>query len=63
MKTTEYRVKPVTRYVVTEYVSDPENGAGSVGTLGEYDHEEYANKVRDALAAAIESPVSASKRE
>lgn len=56
MKTFEFRVKPVTRWVVTEYMDDPESGAGHHICYGEYDHEDYAKKVRDALAAQKNSP-------
>lgn len=48
-KTVEYRVRPVTRYIVTEFISDPENGAGHCGTIGEYDNEWYAQRVKLAL--------------
>jgi hypothetical protein len=53
MQTVEFRVRPVTRYVVTRY-SQSEMGAGpdgqmrysaSLETLGEFDNEEYANEV------------------
>lgn len=45
----EYRVRPVTRYVVTRYHED-EHGSG-VETKGEYDNEQVAYDVGYALAA------------
>lgn len=56
MKTVQYRVREVTRYIVTRYESDPETGSGGVCTMGEYDHFEYANRVREALAIADPGP-------
>jgi len=54
MKTIEYRVRPVTRYVVTRYESEVhENGAESCGscqTKGEFDNHEIAYQVGYALA-------------
>lgn len=49
MKTTEYRVRPVVRYIVTEFTSDPENGAGGCGPIGEFDNEQQAEAVKRAL--------------
>lgn len=52
MKTTEIRVRPVIRHVVTRYTSEVmEDGRGSGGceSLGEYDHESYAEQVAQAL--------------
>lgn len=43
MKTIEYRVRPVTRYVVTRYES------GGVETLGEFANEGHALRVMLAL--------------
>lgn len=46
----EYRVRPVTRYVVTRY-ENFEN-QGGVRTLGEYDNEYIAQEVGYALCKA-----------
>lgn len=51
-KTIEYRVRPVTRYIVTRFESEfHENGCGSSGgsSFGEYDNEGEAKKVMSAL--------------
>lgn len=56
MKITEYKVRAVTRYVVTQYMSDPENGAGAVITMGEFDCGDYASRVCDALSKADPGP-------
>jgi hypothetical protein len=55
METIEYRVRPVVRYVVTKYTSDPELGAGSCRPMGEFDHESYAEEVAWALARKARS--------
>ena len=44
----EYRVRPVTRYIVTAYRSDP-SGSGSVSQCGEYDNETIAYEVAYAM--------------
>lgn len=49
MKTVEYRVRPVTRYVVTRYESEPETGSGSVSPLCECDHLAYAEQIKKTL--------------
>jgi len=49
MRTVEFRVRPVTRWVVTRYEGDPTSGSGSLETLGEYSNEWYAKRVKDAL--------------
>lgn len=46
----EYRVRPVTRYIVTRY-HESENGGG-VDTLGEYDNHDTAYAVGYALCKA-----------
>jgi hypothetical protein len=56
MKTVEYKVRAVTRYVVTRYESGPENAAGSVITFGEFDHGDYAGRVCAALNEADPGP-------
>lgn len=43
MKVVEYRVRPVTRWVVTRFVSD-ENGV-SCGPIAEFDNEHHADLV------------------
>lgn len=50
----EYRVRPVTRYIVTRFTSPEansgkENVLASVETRGEYDNEEIAHAVAYAL--------------
>lgn len=52
MPTIEYRVKPVTRYIVTKHVSEP-NGASS-SQVGEYPNGAQADLVADALVALDE---------
>jgi hypothetical protein len=58
MKTTftEYRVRPVSRYIVTKYVSesDPETGSGSQGSslIGEFPNRHVATDVAHAFAGA-----------
>lgn len=52
MEKIEYRVRPVTRYIVTRYHSDPANGAGSVGGMGEYENPQVAFEVGYALCKA-----------
>ena len=46
----EYRVRPVTRYVVTRYYEYAAGTGGGVETLGEYDNQELAYQVGYALA-------------
>lgn len=47
MKTVEFRVIPVTRYIVTRYAKS-EDGASN-GPIGEFDNEAYASNVVLAL--------------
>lgn len=47
MKVIEFRVRPVTRYIVTKYTADL--AAASVETVGEFPNEQYAEMVADAL--------------
>lgn len=49
MQKIEYRVRPVTRYVVTRYHQDRANG-GAVETCGEFENEDKAYEVGAALA-------------
>lgn len=55
MKTIEYRVRPVTRYIVTRYYSEIlPNGTGCGGCEsigGEFDNMEQANKVAKAMSS------------
>lgn len=54
MKTIEYRVRPVTRYVVTRwYAEDHANGCCSGGCegLGEFDNESAAQRVMIGMAS------------
>lgn len=48
----EYRVRPVTRYVVTKYEQNEVEKSGSVRMLGEYDNEYIAQEVAYALCKA-----------
>lgn len=48
MKTIEYRVRPVTRFVVTRFESD--GGMASSTSCGEFDREEAALRVGFAAA-------------
>ena len=53
MKTIEYRVRPVTRYIVTRYVAEYRVGlGGSVGSemLGQFDSEAMADRAMEAFA-------------
>jgi hypothetical protein len=47
----EYRIKPVTRYVITKY-HEAGNGLGSVSTIGEYNNPDVAYEVGYALCKA-----------
>lgn len=51
MATPEFRVRPVTRYIVTRYTSESRDGAQHIGleTLGEFCSEKYAEQVAEAL--------------
>jgi hypothetical protein len=49
----EIRVRPVVRYVVTEYQSDEDDRSVSSAALGEFDSVEFANRTAEALAWAI----------
>jgi hypothetical protein len=51
----EYRVRPVTRYIVTRFceeISADGKSSGSCGVKGEYDSQEVAYQVGYALAKA-----------
>lgn len=45
----EYRVKPITRYVVTRYEEGPGGNTGSVSERGHYDNPDVAWEVAYAL--------------
>lgn len=49
MENIEYRVRPVTRYVVTRYEDQKEAGTASIRTMGEYDNQMIAQEVGYAL--------------
>lgn len=54
-KVIEYRVRPVTRYVVTRFHSEgegPVRGMAGCETCGEFDNMERANTVAHALHAS-----------
>lgn len=46
----EYRVKPVTRYIITRFDSDGQTSG--VSTMGEYDNGNLAYQVAYALCSA-----------
>lgn len=48
----EYRVRPVTRYIVTCFRNSPTGRTGGVSQHGEFDNEETAYAVGYALARA-----------
>ena len=52
MENIEYRVRPVTRYIVTRYEDQLEKGTGGVRTLGDYDNQQVAQEVAYALCKA-----------
>ena len=52
MENIEYRVRPVTRYVVTRYESQGDKGTAALRTLGEYDNQTVAQEVGYALCKA-----------
>ena len=45
----EYRVRPVTRYVVTRFHQSDDGEVGGVETKGEFDNQETAHQVGYAL--------------
>ena len=47
----EIRVRPVVRFLVTEFVSDKETTRSD--TYGEYDNVKFANKTASALANVV----------
>lgn len=52
MSKPEFRVRPVIRHIVTRY-SPPADGNASLETLGEFNHEDYAEIVAEALRARV----------
>lgn len=48
MSQIEYRVRPVTRYIVTRY--EKNEGGGSCTQKGEFQNEELASEIAKALA-------------
>ena len=55
MTTTEIRVRPVIRHMVTRHTS--EERGGSLETLGEFTNEGYAEQVAEALRGAQPKPM------
>lgn len=59
MKTIEYRVRPVTRYIVTRYTeeaaSDPSPSGSSSELVGEFPSGTAADAVADAMVIADQS--------
>ena len=53
METNDFRVIPVTRYVVSHYYHNEERREASCGPMGEFDHLAYAEQAAKALAASI----------
>lgn len=51
MRTVEYRVRPVERYVVTKYESSEDAGSGCT-TVGEYQNAELASAAKSAFESA-----------
>lgn len=47
----EIRVRPVVRYIVTEYIADDDMRNGSSSGYGTFDNVHDANRVASALAA------------
>jgi len=45
----EYRVRPVTRYIVTRYHNEGDGGSAGVETKGEFDNADIAYEVGYAL--------------
>jgi hypothetical protein len=52
METIEYRVRPVTRYIVTRFAETADGCAGNSSKLGEYDNDGTAFEVAYALCRA-----------
>lgn len=52
---TEYQVRPVTRYIVTCYTQEPPSSSGGCGassvTVGEFSNAQQADAVADAMVA------------
>jgi len=53
METNDFRVIPVTRYLVTHYHNNEETRDAGIGVMGEFDHRAYAEKSAKALAESI----------
>ena len=60
MKTIEYRVRPITRFIVTRYVeaSEGESSAGSSEELGEFKNREGADRACHGMFFAEKSMAS-----
>lgn len=48
MKTIEYRVRPVTRYIVTKFTNEPDQVSSQ--PMGEFDNEILASNAAQAFA-------------
>jgi hypothetical protein len=59
MKTIEYRVRPVTRYIVTRYTQEAASDSGPCGAgselVGEFPSGAAADSVADAMVIADQS--------
>ncbi|MCK9544762.1 MAG: hypothetical protein M0R03_22325 [Novosphingobium sp.] len=49
----EFRVRAVTRYVVTHYRQSADGSSTSCSSIGNFDNLESANKVGESLATVI----------
>lgn len=52
MENIEYRLRPVTRYVITRYEDQGDKGTAAIRTIGEYDNHDIAYEVGYALCKA-----------
>ena len=67
MKIIEYRVRPVTRYIVTRYTEEAASDSGSCGAgselVGEFPSGAAADSVADAMVTADRSRGMNSRRQ
>jgi len=67
MKIIEYRVRPVTRYIVTRYTEEPVSDSGACGAgselIGEFPSGAAADSVADAMVTADQSRGLNAKRQ
>lgn len=59
--TTEIRVRPVTRYIVTEWHENADGKSEGSTVIGEFDNVAMANWVASAIHAIIPTPAKLSK--